>query len=101
MSIDQTGIELQGLAVMRNCFLDFAVFFQERAIAVLRLSGLGGQSNGRFAFGGRLVVVAELFQKISIARVILGIIGLDAQRLFKMAPARRPVFLSRLTARPD
>ena len=69
---------------MPNCFLDFAMFFQERAIAVVSLGGLGGESNGRFGFGSRLIVVTELFQKISIARVILGIIGLNAQRLFKM-----------------
>src|SRR5205823_9723359 len=84
MSIDQTGIELQGLAVMPNCFLDFATFFQERAIAVVRLGGPGGESNGRFGFGSRFIVVTELFEKISIARVILGIIGINPQRLFKM-----------------
>src|SRR5437899_10708513 len=79
MSIYQTGIHLQSLSVVRNCFVEFAVFFQERAIAVVRLGGPGGQSNGRFAFGSRLVVVTELLQNISIAGMILGIVGLDSQ----------------------
>ena len=71
---------MQSLSVVRNCFVEFAVFFQERAIAVVRLGGPGGQSNGRFAFGSRLVVVTELLQNISIAGMILGIVGLDSQR---------------------
>src|SRR5439155_6985938 len=84
MRIDQTGIELQRLAIVRNCFLEFAAFFQERAVTVVRLRGLGGQSNRGFGFDSRLVVVTKLLQKISVAGVILGIIGLNAQRLFKM-----------------
>ena len=84
LGIEQTRIQSQRLSVVRNCFVDFAVLFQECAIAVMRLSRFGRQSNGGFTLRRRLLVLAEFLQKISIARVILSIIRLNSQRLFKM-----------------
>jgi hypothetical protein len=69
---------------VRNCFVDFAMFFQKGAIAVMRLRGLGSQSNGGFAFGSCALIVTELLQKISIARMILGVVRLNPQGLFEM-----------------
>src|SRR5437867_4832199 len=85
MGVNQTCIGLQSFSVLRNCFVDFAMFFQEGAIAVMRLRGPGRQSNGGFAFGSRLLIMTEVLQKISIAGVILGIVRIDPQRLFKMS----------------
>ena len=84
MRIDQTCIGLQRLSVVRNCFVDFAMFFQEGAIAVMSLRGLGSQSNGGFAFGSSSLILTELLQKIDIPRMLLSIVRLNPQGLFEM-----------------
>src|SRR5262245_66535853 len=70
VSVDVIWIALQRLAIFRDCFLWLPVFFQERAIAVVRLRRLGRQTNGCLTFSCGLVLSIELVQEIRVARMI-------------------------------
>src|SRR6266480_4917462 len=84
MSIDKMSVDLQCLSILRHCLLEFAMLFQEGAIAVAGLSGLWRQTHSGFAFRRRFVCAAELFQKINMTGVVLGVVGVDPERVLEM-----------------
>ena len=78
VSIEVIGIILQGLAIFCDCLFWLSVFFQEGAIAIVRLRRLRRQTNSRLTFRSRLVLATELVQKIGVAGVIFSVLRLDA-----------------------
>src|SRR6266550_3613829 len=84
MGIDKTSVNLQSLPILGNCLFGLLMFFQERAIAIAGLSGLWRQTHSGFALCRRFVRAAELFQKIDMTGVVLGVVGVDPERVIKM-----------------
>src|SRR5215470_13453996 len=84
VSIDVIWIVLQRLAIFRDCLSWLSVFFQKRAIAILRLRRFRRQTNSRLTFSCGLVLPTELVQEIRVSRMILSVARLDPQCLFKM-----------------
>src|SRR4029453_4012140 len=85
VSVDVIWIILQRLAIFRDCLFWLSVFFQERAIAIVRLRRLWRQTNGRFTFRSRLVLATQLVQKMRVAGMIFSVLRLDAYGALKMA----------------
>src|SRR5436190_10405856 len=88
VGVDVSWVQRQGLSVVGNRLFAVAVFFQERAIAIVRLRRVRRQTNGRFTFRSRLVLATELVQKIGVAGMIFSVARLDPQSLLKMALCR-------------
>src|SRR5215510_10195109 len=88
VSVDVIWIVLQRLAIFRDCFLWLPVFFQERAIAVVRLRRLRGQTNGRLTFSCGLILSIELVQEVRVARMIFSVARFDSQCLLKVTVRR-------------
>src|SRR5262249_22060046 len=84
VSIDVIWIILQRLAIFRDCLFWLSMFFQERAIAVLRLRRLRRQTNSRLTFSCGLVLLADLVQEKRVAGMIFSIARLEPQCLLKM-----------------
>src|SRR5207237_10169788 len=74
MSIDKTRVDLERLPILRNCLLEFAMFFQEGAITIPGQGGLWSYPDGGLAFRRRLFNVTESLQNIRIAGVELGVV---------------------------
>src|SRR4030095_3098410 len=85
VGVDVIWIVQQRLAIFRDCLFWLPVFFQERAIAIVRLRRLRCQTNGRLAFSCSLILSIQFVQEIRVARMILRIAGLNPQSLLKVA----------------
>src|SRR6266568_5447363 len=84
MGIDKTSVNLQSLPILGNCLFGLLMFFQERAIAIAGLGGLWRQTHSGFALRRRFLNATELFQKIDMTGMELGVVGIDPECVIEM-----------------
>ena len=77
-------VSLQSLPILFNCLFQFSMFFQERAIAISGLGGLWRETHGGFALRRRRLGATELFQKVDMTGVVLGVVGIDPEGIVEM-----------------
>src|SRR6476620_10739185 len=78
VGVDVGRIQLQSLSIFRDCLFWLAMSFEKRTIAIVRLRRLRRQTNSGLTLTCRLVLAAQLVQKIGVAGMIFSVLRLDA-----------------------